>query len=171
MLPLCSPFLHQQCSLTLVLPEPDHCHDYFQHNQVLNNTSVMFLPLSLFIFFADYYEESYQRLCENPRTLCLTGNLYVLNVPFFQRIPAGRKSIIFLGGTLTLSRHHATQMFYSDSNYNLQFTWNFQEASWTVTHNLQPALIRTVAQQWHCSHLQQWLVKKYSVLYTSSPFS
>lgn len=43
----------------------------------------MFLPLSPLIFFAAYYEESYQRLCENPRTLCLTGNLYVLNVLFF----------------------------------------------------------------------------------------
>lgn len=43
----------------------------------------MFLPLSPLIFFAAYYEESYQRLCENPRTLCVTGNLYVLNVLFF----------------------------------------------------------------------------------------
>lgn len=131
----------------------------------------MFLPLSPLIFFAAYYEESYQRLCENPRTLCLTGNLYVLNVLFFfQRTPAGWKSTIFLGGTLTLSPHHATQMFCSESNYNLQFTWNFQETSCTVTHNLWPALVRTVAQQWHCSRLQQWLVKKYSVLYRFSIF-
>lgn len=42
----------------------------------------MLLPLSLFIFFAAYYEESYQRLCENPRTLCLTGNLYVFYLLF-----------------------------------------------------------------------------------------
>lgn len=38
----------------------------------------MLLPLLLFIFFADYYEESYQQLCENPKTLCLTSNIYVL---------------------------------------------------------------------------------------------
>lgn len=44
----------------------------------------MLSALLLIIFFAAWYEESYQRLCENPRTLYLTGNLYVL---FFQRTP------------------------------------------------------------------------------------
>lgn len=51
----------------------------------------MLLPLSLFIFFAAYYEESYQRLCENPRTLCLTGNLYVLYLLFSEELRQSEK--------------------------------------------------------------------------------
>ena len=46
----------------------------------------MLLPPLLFIFFADYYEESYQQLCENPRTLCLTSNLYVLYPLIFKEL-------------------------------------------------------------------------------------
>lgn len=80
--------------------------DCFQHNQVLSHTKVMLLTLSLLIFFAACCKESYQRLCENPRTFCLTGNLYNTWLNFFsplKRSLAGWKNTVFLRETLILS--------------------------------------------------------------------
>lgn len=77
----------------------------------------MLLPLSLLIFFVAYYEESYQRLCENPRTLCLTGNLYVLYLPFFKELWQTEKEHSSLDKFWYFS-----PSCYAVFNYNLHFT-------------------------------------------------
>lgn len=69
-------------STPITVSGTDPC-DCFQRNQVLSHTEVMLLTLSLLIFFAACCKESYQRLCKNPRTFCLTGNLYNTWLNFF----------------------------------------------------------------------------------------